>query len=155
MNNYGGFWLRVVAYIIDAIVLALIGAAIALVFGFGPIPTNPDLTDPGSGMSMTDNLVGIVIALLYFSLLESSAWQATIGKKALGLIVTDTAGARISLARALGRYLAKFVSAAILLIGFVMVAFTERKQGLHDLIASTLVIKGEPGTGGADTAVFD
>jgi len=73
--------------------------------------------------------------------MESSARQGTIGKSLLGLRVTDFEGNRISLLRAVGRYFAKIISAFILLIGFIMVAFTEKKQGLHDMLAGTLVLK--------------
>ena len=88
------------------------------------------------------NLITTVLGWLYFALCESSAWQATIGKLALGIRVTDLQGRRISFLRALGRYGAKFISAIILCIGFIMVAFTRRKQGRHDLIAGTLVLNG-------------
>jgi uncharacterized RDD family membrane protein YckC len=73
--------------------------------------------------------------------LESSSMQATLGKMALGLKVTDLNGKQISFGKATGRYFAKIISAIILLIGFIMVAFTEKKQGLHDMIAGTLVVK--------------
>jgi len=73
--------------------------------------------------------------------MESSVRQATIGKGILGLRVTDLDGNRITFLRAAIRDLAKIISAFILLIGFIMVAFTERKQGLHDMIAGTLVVK--------------
>ena len=90
-------------------------------------------------------VLGAVLAVfagwLYFALMESSASQATIGKTACGLRVTDESGRRISFGRATGRYFAKIVSALIFLIGFMMVGWTRRKQGLHDLIAGTLVVK--------------
>ena len=82
-----------------------------------------------------------MINLLYFSFCESSAWQATLGKKALGLAVTDLQGRRISFAHALGRNLAKIISSMTLLIGYIIAGFTAKKQALHDLIAGTLVIK--------------
>ena len=82
-----------------------------------------------------------VLNWLYYALLESSAWQATLGKKALGLEVTDMQGARISFGRATGRFFAKIISSIILCIGFIMIGFTEKKQGLHDMIAGTLVIR--------------
>jgi uncharacterized RDD family membrane protein YckC len=78
---------------------------------------------------------------LYFALLESSSWQGTLGKKALGLIVTDMMGRRISFARATGRHFAKIISGMILLIGYLMAGFTERKQALHDMIAGCLVFR--------------
>ena len=85
-------------------------------------------------------LIAISINWLYFALMESSANRATVGKMALGIIVTDMQGNRISFARATGRYFAKFLSAMILLIGYIMAGLTEKKQALHDKIADTLVI---------------
>ena len=92
--------------------------------------------------------------ILYFVLMDSSAKQGTLGKIALGLVVTDVQGNRIGLGRAAGRYFAKILSSLILLIGFIMIAFTERKQGLHDILCSTLVLKGKPGQTGVDPSVF-
>ena len=74
--------------------------------------------------------------------MESSAKQATVGKMALGIIVTDLDGRRIGFGRATGRYFAKILSALTLGIGFLMAGFTERKQALHDMVASCLVVKG-------------
>ena len=77
-------------------------------------------------------------------------------KKALGLSVTDLSGNRIGFGRATGRYFAKILSGLILLIGFIMVAFTQRKQGLHDMLAGTLVYKASPSElAGTNAAVFE
>ena len=76
---------------------------------------------------------------LYEALMESSSHQATLGKMIFGLKVTDLEGNRISFARATGRHFAKYASAMILGIGFIMAGFTERKQALHDMLAGTLV----------------
>ena len=78
---------------------------------------------------------------IYYAGMESSANQGTLGKMAVGIKVTDLNGERISFARATGRYFSKIISALIIAIGFIMVAFTSKKQGLHDMIAETLVIK--------------
>ena len=86
-------------------------------------------------------IFGIVIDWLYYSLMESSLNQATLGKMALGLKVTDLNGNRISFGRATGRYFGHYLSALILGIGYLMIAFSEKKQGLHDMIAETLVVK--------------
>ena len=83
----------------------------------------------------------IVLTWLYYALLESSSWQATLGKKALGLEVTDLAGSRISFGRATGRYFARWISNMTLAIGYIMAGFTEKKQALHDILAGTLVIR--------------
>ena len=84
------------------------------------------------------NLFGV---WLYYALFESSSWQGTPGKRALGLFVTDMQGRRISFARATGRYFGRFISTAILFIGYLMIAFTERKQALHDMLADCLVLR--------------
>jgi uncharacterized RDD family membrane protein YckC len=85
-------------------------------------------------------LVWIIIYWLYYSVMESSSKQATLGKMAMRIIVTDGQGNGISFARATGRLLAKIISTIILLIGYLMIAFTRDKQGLHDMIADTLVV---------------
>ena len=85
-----------------------------------------------------------VAAWLYFGFMESSAWQATLGKRAVGIMVTDLDGHRISFARASGRYFASLLSQMIIYIGYIIGAFTERKQTLHDLIVSTVVVHGRP-----------
>ena len=131
---YGGFWIRFVAYIIDAIVLTIVGSVLASIFGVS-WETDWEHYDP------TFNLVSLVIGWLYFALLESSERGATLGKMALGLRVVTGNGQRLSFMNATGRYFAKILSAIIFCIGFIMIAFTDKKRGLHDMIADTLVIK--------------
>lgn len=147
--QYGGFWKRVVAYIIDLIPLAIVGAFLA-------VSSGQDLLDPAAapGFGFTD-LIGLLIGIAYFVGFESSSWQATPGKRAIGMIVVDKSGRRITPGRALGRYFAKILSGLVLLIGYIMIAFTERKEGLHDMIAGTLVVVGEPGAVGYDATVFE
>ncbi len=128
--QYAGFWLRFVAYIVDGALLWIIGFGIGMVLGTILGPESPGLT-----------LVGVVLGWLYFALQESSERGATIGKSVLGLRVTDSSGQRISFGRATGRNFAKILSALILMIGFIMAAFTQRKQALHDSMADTLVIR--------------
>jgi uncharacterized RDD family membrane protein YckC len=134
-----------VAFIIDWIVLGFVTSIVTfpLAAGFmhGRLPMNPEEFAPYFAGSSRLFGVGLVIDWLYFALFESSVWQATLGKKALGLEVTDMQGARINFARATGRFFAKFLSGIILLIGYFMIGFTQRKQGLHDMIAGTLVIR--------------
>jgi uncharacterized RDD family membrane protein YckC len=141
--RYGGFWLRVVAYLIDGILLNIVLGIVASIFGISIIPGDPAKIDPAAFMSQMSvlQIVGLGVTWLYFALMESSARGATVGKMAVGLRVVDEHGNRISFLRATGRFFAKFVSTIILLIGFLMVAFTDRKRGLHDMIAGTLVIK--------------
>ena len=118
------------AYIVDAIVLNVAFAIIGMVVGVSLIPADPTKLDPEvmSKMGIFE-LVALVVTWLYFALLESSERGATIGKMVMGLRVVDEQGNRISFGRATGRFFAKFVSGIILLLGYIMVAFTERKRG--------------------------
>jgi uncharacterized RDD family membrane protein YckC len=144
--TYAGFWLRFVAAIIDGVILFVIGMIIGGISGFligfvmgasGSAMQNIQLT-----VEIVAQIIGIIIGWLYEALLTSSSKQATLGKMALGIRVTGYDGQRISFARATGRHFAKFISAIIFMIGYIMAAFTERKQALHDLLASTLVVRG-------------
>jgi uncharacterized RDD family membrane protein YckC len=84
----------------------------------------------------------LVVSWLYYALSESSSWQATLGKKILNLKVTDMSGQPISFGRASGRYFAKIITGMIpLMIGYIMAGFTEKKQAIHDMIASCLVLR--------------
>ncbi|MDR5684376.1 MAG: RDD family protein [Armatimonadota bacterium] len=128
--EYAGFWRRLAALLIDGVVVGLAGGVVLRSLG---LQTDDPL---GAG-----NLAAIVIGWLYFALLESSPAQATVGKMVLGIVVTDLAHNRISFARATGRHFGKILSAVILFIGFLMAAFTERKQALHDIVAGCLVMR--------------
>jgi uncharacterized RDD family membrane protein YckC len=135
--RYGGFWIRVVAAIIDSVIIGLVASpfwvlfgGLGLVHGFHPL---------GLAVLGATRIVFFFGSWLYEALMESSSYQATLGKMVLGLKVTDLYGNRISFGRATGRHFAKWVSRATLGIGYIMVGFTERKQGLHDLLAGTLV----------------
>jgi len=87
-------------------------------------------------------LLILVLHWLYFAGMESSARQATIGKSMMSLQVANTDGQRLSFGHATGRFFAKLVSGLIpFMIGYIMAAFTAKKQALHDLIAGTLVLK--------------
>lgn len=145
MPVYAGFWRRFVAVIIDSIILSIVGAIVGAITGFiiGLI-----LGLSGAGMVTIQIVTGVIgfitgmlLNWLYYTLLESSSKQATIGKLALGIVVTDLNGSPISFGKANGRYWGKIVSAITLLIGFIMAGFTQKKQALHDIMASTLVVK--------------
>jgi uncharacterized RDD family membrane protein YckC len=150
---YAGFWLRFVAFIIDVILLYFVRTIVLMPFGIGVgmhgwhgmfHGSHPqDLGDllPMVRLAIRVAMISLIIQWLYYSLTESSSWQATLGKKALGLTVTDLEGRRISFGRATGRYFARYLSTLILGIGWLMAGFTEKKQALHDMIAGTLVLR--------------
>ena len=137
---YGGFWIRLVAYIIDAILISLVLGVVMSIFGIKYMDMDMDMDDM-SQIDPTVNSLSLAVAWLYFTLMESSERGATVGKMAMGLRVVSNDGKRISFLNATGRYFAKILSAIIFCIGYIMIAFTDRKRGLHDMIASTLVIK--------------
>jgi len=145
MPQFGGFWRRFVAYILDAIIInvgtSIIGGLIGVGIGMQAVTGGSNLAALETISGITGGLIGLVGSWLYSALLESSSYQATPGKMALGLVVTDEMGQRISFGRATGRYFAKILSSLILLIGFFMIGWTARKQGLHDMLAGTLVYK--------------
>jgi uncharacterized RDD family membrane protein YckC len=142
---YAGFWLRVAAYLIDSLLVGIVTGIfilMPLMKGAGISPDNPWVLLTGqSRQILAINMLMFMASWIYFALLESSAWQATLGKRALGLLVTDLNGRRISFARASARHFAKIVSGLIFSIGFFMAGFTEKKQALHDIIASCLVLR--------------
>jgi len=140
---YGTFWQRVGASLIDALILAIPNQIIVEITGHN-FYSDLILNHNFDSSALASQLVIIIIDWLYFSLLESSKSQATVGKMALSLMVTDTEGERISFARAAGRYLAKNLSTIILFIGYFMMLWDDRNQTLHDKIASTLVVKKLP-----------
>jgi len=159
LDDYAGFWKRLVAFILDTIVLYIPNTLVMAAMGSEAAKTslqqglkqaldsgNHELIWAAYGHFYTSLLpamgVTTLIGIAYFAICESSAWQATVGKLAMGIRVTDLNGQRISFPRALGRYLAKFLSFLILYIGVLMVGWTARKQGLHDMIAGTLVLNG-------------
>ena len=148
--DYGGFWRRVGAALIDGVILWLVQQGLSPILGLF-LPQLQALPDPNLQPDafwqalwpflLTLWIIATVPRLIYEVGMTASPWQGTVGKMALGLQVVGLDGARLGLWRATGRYFAKIPSALILGIGFFMVGWTERKQGLHDMIAGTLVVK--------------
>lgn len=169
--SYAGFWKRVLAYFIDQIIISvvntiifipmifvLIGAGIFSLDGFEEFDNNAfthvlqqDYSD-GHYLAFISVFIlvillfavfSLVVQWLYYALMESSVKQATLGKMALGIKVVDYSGNRISFGKASGRYFGKILSGMILCIGYLMAGFTEKKQALHDMLASCLVVDSQ------------
>jgi uncharacterized RDD family membrane protein YckC len=143
---YAGFWLRAVAYLVDSLLLGVVvGFAILMpLMERGAIAKNDPwalLTGALTRQVFAIQLLVTMVSWLYFASFESSIWQATPGKRLLGLVVTNLEGHRISFARASGRYFGKILSGTLFFIGFLIAGFTPRKQALHDLLASCLVLR--------------
>jgi uncharacterized RDD family membrane protein YckC len=130
---YAGFWARVAAYFVDYAVVMVLSLAIGITaFLIGDIAP------------MLGSIVIFLVNLLYWPVMESSARQATFGKSLVGIKVTDMNGRRTTFLRAFLRNLAKIISALPLGIGFLLAAFTGRKQALHDMLTKSLVVRSGP-----------
>jgi uncharacterized RDD family membrane protein YckC len=153
-SPYAGFWLRVVAHLIDDLLLGigfgiLVLIAVAII-GVGSLRTmieGMNGEDPQIPAAMISaiifvGLASMLLVWIYNAAMESSRHQGTLGKMALGLIVTDSQGRPIGFGHATGRYFAKLITGLIPLgIGYAMAGFTEKKQALHDMIAGCLVLR--------------
>lgn len=120
---YAAFWKRAVALCLDGLIVLIVGALLSARISLE-----------------ARELIQLITGWLYFAVMESSHRQGTVGKIALGIKVTDVDGNRIRFSKATGRYFGKLLSALILGIGFVMAAFSEKKQTLHDRLADCLVV---------------
>ena len=129
---YAGFWRRLVAVFLDGLILAFLGNLVGLVFSA--------LGNPEMAQNL-GNLFATLIGWLYFATCESSENQATLGKSVMRIKVTNLEGGRITFAQASGRHFGKILSFLLFFVGFLMVAFTKRKQGLHDMMAGCLVVR--------------
>ncbi|BAU27789.1 putative RDD family membrane protein YckC [Aneurinibacillus soli] len=147
---YAGFWKRFLAAFIDGLIVGIpiniIVIPTSFLFGFTAYSADPDGEGIATGIMLLFQLVVFifttVVTWLYFTLMESSKKQATFGKRALGIKVATLNGDRISFGRATGRYFGKILS-GIFCIGYIMVAFTEKKQGLHDMMSGCLVVNND------------
>ncbi len=140
--RYAGFWKRFAAYIIDCIAAGIVTYSISYV---GVLLVGLPSHEQFEGLALDTAVYWIfaswlVIPWLYWALMESFSKQATLGKRAVGILVTDIEGRRISFGRATVRYWAKIISSLTLLIGFIIAGFTSRKQALHDIISGCLVV---------------
>jgi uncharacterized RDD family membrane protein YckC len=161
-KKFAGFWLRFVAILLDGLVLwgfmFILSFPLFYLFGFHlntgnlhrikeifsafpqPAPhRNPPLEFDKT--FATNFIISLIIEWLYFGIMESSKYMATLGKLAVRIEVTDTAGNKLTFGRASARFFTKYVSYLTLFIGFIMAGFTSKKQALHDMIAGCLVVK--------------
>lgn len=141
--RYAGFWRRAAALLIDFVAMIVplfilttaARAGLALVFD-----ANAAL------LSVANSILTTSFWWLYFAGMNSSRWQASIGKRALDMVIVDRRGRRLSFTRASLRFFAEYLSLITLFIGFFMAGWTQRKQSLHDLIVKTYVVRGSANT---------
>lgn len=128
---YAGFWERFAAAFLDGLILLVPNLLVTYLLVGSMLNT--------SG-SFLPTIINILIGWAYAAALESGPHQATLGKRAMKIKVTDTNGRRISFAQASGRHFGKILSGLILCIGYLMMLWSDKKQTLHDKMANTLVV---------------
>jgi uncharacterized RDD family membrane protein YckC len=141
--QYAGFWIRFLAWLIDRFVLAGISFVVFMLMGMVVI-----VIEEAGGGGERVNAVGAWVALavlyavgwLYYACMEASRAGATLGKLAVGLRVLDIDGERPTFVQTSVRFFARLASAITLGFGFLMIAFTKRKQSMHDMGANTIVV---------------
>ena len=158
---YAGFWIRVAAHLLDNLIVSIpvfaVGMVCIIAFfgGFGVLVVQMQNSphDPAAGAGLIGMVAAFYLSLimlnvarlfaiwLYHAILESGPHQATFGKRVVGLKVTDMRGERITFGRASARYFSTLITGMTLGVGYLMVAFTDHKQTLHDMIAGTLVLQ--------------
>ena len=121
---YAGFWRRAAAIFLDGLILLVPNLVLVFILPEG----------------IVQFIANVLVGCTYYAAFHSSAAQATPGKRAFGIKVTDLEGRRIGLGRAIGRYFATWISTVILLVGFLLAAFTGKRQALHDILCGTLVV---------------
>ncbi|TBR39184.1 MULTISPECIES: RDD family protein [Dyella] len=136
---YAGFARRAAAMLLDWVILCVATFVIAFILSLIVIIAGGGMK-PGTNVTLAINALVLLLSLLYFALQESSVHQATLGKRALGIKVVNYEGKRLGFAQAAGRWFASTLSYLTLMVGFLMAAFTGRKQALHDVVAGTLVV---------------
>jgi len=140
---YAGFWLRAIAFIIDNLILGLI-FTVVIFSNPNAFLVNPDLNNLSFTMKPPFTPTGFLVIYLlvwaYFTFFESSVWQATPGKKMLRIYVVDLNGGRLTFAHAAIRNVARMIS-GLVIVGYFIAGFTEKKQALHDMLARSLVIR--------------
>jgi uncharacterized RDD family membrane protein YckC len=151
---YAGFWKRFAAYLIDSLILdavafVVFGVVILMIGGGAVLSGDKSIDNFVGDMTAVAVLLvvlmffGLIVAVwLYFAKMESSPSQATIGKRVMGIYVTDLQGHRLTFGKATARFFSKIITGLIpLALGWIMAAFTEKRQALHDMIAGTLVMR--------------
>jgi uncharacterized RDD family membrane protein YckC len=138
---YAKFWSRFWATVIDAILISIVDRIISNIMGYGTTTTYTRNNYSYQVSQVSVNLSFSIVAYLYYSIMESSAWQATLGKRFMQLEVTNMEGGKLTFVQATIRFWSKLISIIILFIGYFMNIWDPKGQTLHDKLANALVIK--------------
>jgi uncharacterized RDD family membrane protein YckC len=148
-----GFGRRLVAYIIDAIILSVVGGCLGFVLGLATLPLTTDSPEASAGVNLLATLLGVTIWAVYFVAFWASTGQ-TLGKMAMGIKVVSADGSPVSWGKAILRYVGYIIGGLALWLGFIWVAFDAKRQGWHDKMAGTYVVRKETQFAAGDAVTF-
>lgn len=144
-NTFAGFWQRVFAGFMDIFVLGFISFFLSIIFLPDSLMVETDfdalMEDPFHDPFLFHPM-HLFLSMAYYVGSYISSWQATVGMRMMGIYITNDGGRKISVVRALVRYVAEFLSALAFLLGYLLIVLTPRRQALHDIIAGTTVRRG-------------
>jgi len=141
---YAGFWMRLLAYLIDAVIIFAIAMMVAFIFGLGlALVVNNARGYSSQFWNVVGWIISFAVNIAYYTSFPAGPWQATLGKRICGIHIVRTNGEPVTASLAFGRYLGYFVSTITLGIGFLMVAWTDQKKALHDMLCGTRVVYGK------------
>jgi uncharacterized RDD family membrane protein YckC len=141
--RYAGFWMRLLAYVLDVLFICLIAIVLSISIRGVLLAFQVDVGQPKAVAGLV-LLFDLVMAIIYYVIFPSGAWQATPGKRICGIHIIRVSGERVSGGLAFGRWLSYFLSSLTLCIGFMMIGWNKEKKGLHDIVCGTRVIYGRP-----------
>jgi uncharacterized RDD family membrane protein YckC/type II secretory pathway pseudopilin PulG len=136
-----GFWIRAAAHLLDGFIVLAASVVVALVAVLLGAVAGSNAVDTGIWGGIAAATLG---SLIYMAVTQASPRQASLGKRAMGLTVTDRNGSRLTFGRSLARELAKILNGLTFYLGWLLAAVTARKQALHDFVAGTVVVR-QPG----------
>jgi uncharacterized RDD family membrane protein YckC len=139
--NLANFWWRLLAYFIDYVLLITFMAMIGVLLGLISVYTGNHWFDSDKEYKFEENLLGIVVFILYHSISESTRIQGSIGKVVCKLKVVNTEGERIDYPKAIGRNLGKILSSLMCGMGFLNIFWDKNRQAWHDQLAKTYIIR--------------
>ena len=142
-HKYAGFWIRLCAYTLDTVFLAIITSPILIISIFSGL-NNADNADEIASIATA---LYIIIAIAYLTVIPATKWQATPGKRLLSIYIINKDGSKPSFWKILARtIIGHFLCTIVLYCGYILIGFHPKKQGLHDILFRTLVVYGKPNT---------
>jgi len=137
---YAGFWKRLIAFIIDLVIMMFGSIGFSILTGYWFMLSNTVPSDNYIFYKVLFIFSFIFFPWVYMVSFETSKYKATVGKLLVGIEVTDVAGNRITILKATGRHFAKIITILTFGLGFLVICITDTRQSIHDILSNTLVL---------------